>query len=152
MRVLLIEESLTIAKTLARLLSDEPGMRVIATAADIITAVPLIIDTAPDVVAMGIDYTGAAGMEAVSLIRSRHGSLPIILFSLPPVVDEKNVIAYGSKPSKLPPILMISSNASEDTRALQPLVRKLGLCGMQVRFLSLAMDNEIGPGLHACRH
>ena len=79
-RVLVVDDSFFVRKAVTRMLSKEPRIEVIETAADGKEAIEKIIRYKPDVVTMDIVMSGMDGITALGYIMNNM-PLPVIMFS-----------------------------------------------------------------------
>lgn len=79
-RVLVVEDSPTVAKLLVEMLESDPELQVVGVAGDGLTAVREAIRLAPDVITMDVNMPGQDGLEATKQIMS-EAPTPIIIVS-----------------------------------------------------------------------
>jgi len=70
-RVVLVDDSVTVRAVLRRLLAADPSVRVVGEAADGIEAVEKVLALRPDIVVMDLELPGQDGLEATRQIRRR---------------------------------------------------------------------------------
>jgi DNA-binding NarL/FixJ family response regulator len=87
-RVVLVDDHAIFRDGLRELL-EERGIEVVAEASDGETAVEVVRDVAPDVVAMDIAMPGMSGIEATSQVRAAAPSAKVIMLTVS--VDERDV-------------------------------------------------------------
>ncbi|HEX3596761.1 MAG TPA: chemotaxis-specific protein-glutamate methyltransferase CheB, partial [Polyangiaceae bacterium] len=80
-RVLVVDDSASVRSLIVKILDNEPGIRVVGTAASGVTAIDAIKRLAPDVVTLDVEMPGMDGMELLKRIRLTHPRLPVIMFS-----------------------------------------------------------------------
>lgn len=80
-RVLIVDDSVAIRGLLTKILSEDPGLEVVGSAANGKVALDKIGQCLPDVVTMDIEMPEMDGLTAVSEIRKIHADLPIIMCS-----------------------------------------------------------------------
>lgn len=81
-RLLLADDHLLIRASLRSLLSEFPGIEVVAEASDGREALELVGRHQPDVVLMDISMAGLNGLEATRLIRKEHPNTHVIVLSM----------------------------------------------------------------------
>jgi DNA-binding NarL/FixJ family response regulator len=81
-KLLLADDHLLIRASLKSLLSEFPGIEVIAEASDGREALELVGKHQPDVVLMDIAMAGLNGLEATRLIRKEHPDVHVIVLSM----------------------------------------------------------------------
>jgi len=80
-RVLVVDDQSLIREGIASLLSIEPGIQVVGTAADGETAVELALQTRPDVVLMDVRMPHLDGIRAAGLLRERLPSCRVLMLT-----------------------------------------------------------------------
>lgn len=80
-RVLVVDDSVVIRKILTEILSSDPDIEVIGTAANGRIALQKIQQLSPDVVSLDIEMPELNGLDTIPLIRKDYPKLPIIIFS-----------------------------------------------------------------------
>lgn len=80
-RVLIVDDSVVVRRLLADVLSQDPAIEVVGSAATGKIALAMIDQVQPDVVTMDIEMPEMNGLTAVSEIRKTRATLPIIMFS-----------------------------------------------------------------------
>ena len=81
-RVFLVDDHIIFLEGLARLLSDEPMIRIVGTAIDGRKAVDEIGDLKPDVVLMDISMPNLNGIEASRLIKTASPNTKVLILSM----------------------------------------------------------------------
>ena len=79
--VLVVDDAVVVRRMLSDVLASDPGLRVVATAADGRIALMKIEQMTPDVVTLDIAMPEPDGIETLKAIRRTHPSLPVIMFS-----------------------------------------------------------------------
>lgn len=79
-RVLIVDDSATVRRTLERLLAEEPDMEIVGTAADPYEAVQLMRVCTPDVIILDIEMPKMDGLTFLGKIMTQH-PLPVIVCS-----------------------------------------------------------------------
>jgi two-component system, chemotaxis family, protein-glutamate methylesterase/glutaminase len=80
-RVLIVDDSVVIRKVLSEVLTSDPSIEVVGTAADgniALTKIPLLT---PELITLDIEKPGLSGLETLIVIRKSYPSLPVIMFS-----------------------------------------------------------------------
>ncbi|MDG2128731.1 MAG: chemotaxis response regulator protein-glutamate methylesterase [Fuerstiella sp.] len=80
-RLLVVDDSSFIRRVLTRLLSEDPKLNVVATAANGQVALSKIEQIDPDVVLLDIEMPIMNGLETLRELRTNHARLPVIMFS-----------------------------------------------------------------------
>lgn len=80
-RILIVDDSSTTRLLLTRLLSLDPHVEIIATAADGQIALTKIDQTLPDLVLLDIEMPHLNGIETLRALRQKYPALPVIMFS-----------------------------------------------------------------------
>jgi two-component system chemotaxis response regulator CheB len=80
-RVLVVDDSALVRSTVAGVLSAEPGIEVVGTAADGQAALAAVESLSPDVVTLDVDMPHVDGHEFLRRVRPRHPHLPVILLT-----------------------------------------------------------------------
>jgi two-component system chemotaxis response regulator CheB len=82
LRVLVVDDSVVVRRMLARTLSADPALEVVATAPNGRIALSRIEQCAPDVVTLDVEMPEMNGLEMLAALRKTHPSLPVIMFSV----------------------------------------------------------------------
>ncbi|MCA2215977.1 response regulator [Jidongwangia harbinensis] len=90
-RVLVVDDQALIRDGIASLLSIEPGLAVVGTAADGAAAVELALQTRPDVVLMDVRMPQLDGIRAAGLLRERLPSCRVLMLTT--FDDEEYVVS-----------------------------------------------------------
>jgi two-component system chemotaxis response regulator CheB len=80
-RVLIVDDSSVVRKVLAEILSADPALEVVGTAANGKLALDAVTRLEPDVVTLDVEMPEMDGIETVKRLRKTHNRLPIIMFS-----------------------------------------------------------------------
>ncbi|MDO9104326.1 MAG: response regulator transcription factor [Methylovulum sp.] len=81
-RILLVDDHAIVREGYRSLLQKQPGLEVIAEAADSTQAYALFKEHAPDVVIMDLSLPGASGLSAIARIKQRRSDAKILVFSM----------------------------------------------------------------------
>ncbi len=81
LRVLIVDDSVVMRKTVRDLISADPELEVAGAAANGKIALAMVDQCSPDVVIMDIEMPEMDGLTAVKEIRLLHRTLPIVMFS-----------------------------------------------------------------------
>jgi two-component system chemotaxis response regulator CheB len=79
-RVLIVDDSAVVRRTLSDVLSSDPAIEVIATASDPFVAAERIQEQVPDVITLDIEMPGMDGLTFLQKIMSQH-PIPVIICS-----------------------------------------------------------------------
>ena len=80
-RILLVDDQMSIRESLHLSFEPEPDLKVIAKAIDGLTAISQVETFYPDVVLMDIDMPGMSGLKAAQIIKARSADTKIIILS-----------------------------------------------------------------------
>jgi two-component system chemotaxis response regulator CheB len=108
-RVLVVEDSVVMRRIITEILSEDPNLEVVGTAANGRLALMKLSQVNPDVVTLDVEMPEMDGLECLRELRKTHPRLPVIMFS---TVTEKAASAtldalalgandYVTKPSKV---------------------------------------------------
>ena len=81
LRVLIVDDSVTIRRTLTKVLDADPELIVCGAAADGRIALNCLAQTVPDVVLLDIEMPNLNGFETLRELRKDYPHLPVIMFS-----------------------------------------------------------------------
>ncbi len=80
-KVLVVDDSVVIRRTLSKVLNNDPDIEVIATAADGQIGLRTLTQVTPDVVLLDVEMPNMDGLEMLRQLRRSHRTLPVIMFS-----------------------------------------------------------------------
>lgn len=80
-KVAVVEDHIITRQGICRLLSDNPGLKVVGEAGDGVEAVKMVNQTVPDVVLMDIALPGMNGIEATRQIKLTHPEVAVLVLS-----------------------------------------------------------------------
>ncbi len=80
-RVLVVDDSVVIRRVVTQLLSEDPALEVVGTAANGRIALAKVDQLAPDVVVLDVDMPEMDGLETLTHLRLKDPELPVIMFS-----------------------------------------------------------------------
>ncbi len=80
-KVLVVDDSVVIRRTLSKVLNDDPAIEVIATAADGRIALDTLTQVAADIVLLDVEMPNMDGIEMLRQLRKTDRNLPVIMFS-----------------------------------------------------------------------
>jgi two-component system, chemotaxis family, protein-glutamate methylesterase/glutaminase len=139
-RVLIVDDAVMIRTRLSKILTLDPDIEVVGTAASGKIALAKLLPLKPDIVILDVEMPELDGLQTLAQIRQTHPKLPIIMFSTTTTrgatatLDALTLGAsdYVAKPSQL-------SNIEEITQYLQSnLIPK-------IKALSLKITQPISP-------
>ncbi len=81
-RILLVDDHAIVRAGYRALLAKQPGLQVVAEAADGIQAYQQFKESAPDVVVTDLSLPGISGLEVIARIRQRDAKAKILVFSM----------------------------------------------------------------------
>jgi two-component system chemotaxis response regulator CheB len=81
LRVLVVDDSVVIRRTLTKVLNEDPEIEVVGAAADGRIALDCLTQLTPDVVLLDIEMPNMNGFETLQALRKDRPSLPVIMFS-----------------------------------------------------------------------
>ncbi len=121
-RVLIVDDSVVIRRTLANILDEDPQLQVIGTAADCRIALDKVRQDTPDVILLDIEMPNMDGFETLKALRQTHPRLPVIMFS---ALTERGAAAtldamllgandYVSKPTNLSSFNAVAQRIREE--------------------------------------
>jgi two-component system chemotaxis response regulator CheB len=79
--VLIVDDSVVVRRIMTNVLSSDPGVRVVGTAASGRSALEMIEQVAPDIMILDIEMPEMDGLETLRHLRRLHPRLPVIMFS-----------------------------------------------------------------------
>lgn len=80
-RVLIVDDSTVVRRMLSDILSAEPDMEVVGTAANASIARSKVTQVAPDVITLDIEMPGTNGLDFLAELRAAHPDVPVIMCS-----------------------------------------------------------------------
>ena len=80
-RVLIVDDDVTVRRTLARAFSRQPDFKVVGEAADGEEALVLTAEESPDVIVMDVQMPKLSGLEATLRLRSQGLDTPILFLT-----------------------------------------------------------------------
>ncbi|HEY3736158.1 MAG TPA: chemotaxis response regulator protein-glutamate methylesterase [Jatrophihabitans sp.] len=137
-KVLVVDDSVVVRRTVANVLDGADDVEVVGTAADGRMGLRKIDECKPDVVTLDVEMPGMNGIETLREIRANHPQLPVIMYS---TLTERGAEAtfealalgaadYATKPSGA----TTREAAADQVRAnLLPLVRLWGRRTLSLR-------------------
>ncbi len=130
-RVLVVDDSVVIRRMLTDILSADPSVAVVGTAADGVTALAAIPRLAPDLVILDVDMPDMDGIAVLAELRRIHRTLPVILLS--PLTERAGAttlraLSLGAADYVTRPVLTLDMDAAMEHVAAQllPKIRGLG--------------------------
>lgn len=81
-RILLVDDHAIVREGYLSLLAKQPGLQVVAVAADGVEAYQRFKDSCPDVVVTDLSLPGISGLELISRIKQRDVNAKILVFSM----------------------------------------------------------------------
>jgi two-component system chemotaxis response regulator CheB len=79
-RVLIVDDSAVVRKMMAEILSSDPGIEVMGTAADPFIAAKKMLEEVPDVITLDVEMPGMDGITFLQKIMSQH-PIPVVICS-----------------------------------------------------------------------
>jgi two-component system, chemotaxis family, protein-glutamate methylesterase/glutaminase len=146
-RVLVVDDSAVIRRLLTDILSSDPSIEVVGTAANGSIALAKIPQVVPDVVTLDVEMPDMNGLDVLAEVRRTYRWLPVIMFSS---VTERAAATtlqalalgatdYVTKPSQLGGLDAAVQHVREQ---LVPKIR--GLCAVDTP-PATALRSELGP-------
>jgi two-component system chemotaxis response regulator CheB len=148
-RVLLVDDSVSVRQTLARLLSEAADIEVMAAVGDPYQAVAKIAEEVPDVMILDIEMPRMDGLTFLQQIMSQHPIPTIICSSL--AVDGSDslmkALSYGAVDIITKPQLSTKQFLEESAILIQDAVR--GAASARVSRIKARAYHEVQPKLSA---
>lgn len=125
-RILIADDHAIVREGYRSLLEKQPGMVVVAEAADGASAVTQCRDALPDVVIMDLSMPNLGGLEAISRIRQRFPDIRILVFSMHqnPMfaikATQAGAVGYVTKSSTPDILIRAVRDVHEGRHALSP--------------------------------
>lgn len=151
-RVLVVDDSVVIRRMLSDILSAEPGIEVVATAASGRIALAKLPFTHPDVLTLDVEMPQMNGLETLTELRKTHPELPVVMFSSVDGSSAKQTLealARGGTDVVTKPSGMTNrEQAIEHVRQqLVPIVKSLGARALKARARASAPPRSVSrPG------
>jgi two-component system, chemotaxis family, protein-glutamate methylesterase/glutaminase len=128
--VLVVDDSVVVRRIVTSILSEDPGIQVVGTAASGRSALEKIEQLAPDILTLDIEMPEMDGLETLRHLRRLHPGLPVIMFS---TLTERaaaatlEAISLGARDYVTKPGTVGSASAALDTvrSQLVPKIRAL---------------------------
>jgi two-component system chemotaxis response regulator CheB len=141
-RVLVVDDAVVIRRMLTEVLTSDPDIEVVGTAANGRIGIAKLTQVNPDVVILDVEMPELNGLETVAEIRKTHPRLPIIMFSAltergaTTTLDALSLGAsdYATKPSNVGSVLLAQQRVREE---LIPKIK--ALCGWRTQPPARAM-------------
>lgn len=129
-RILIVDDSVVIRRLLSNLLSEDPMLEVVGTAANGKIALQKLPLVKPDIITLDIEMPVMNGLETVKAIRKRNRKVPIVMFS---TLTERGAVAtldalsfgandYVTKPSNVGSIMLSMQRVRQE---LVPKIKAL---------------------------
>jgi two-component system chemotaxis response regulator CheB len=80
-RVLIVDDSVVVRRVVSSVLSDDPDLEVVGTAADGRIALERLAPLDPDVVLLDVEMPNLNGLETLKALRKTHPRMAVIMFS-----------------------------------------------------------------------
>jgi two-component system chemotaxis response regulator CheB len=144
-KVLIVDDSLTMRETLALMISSDPGIEVIGKASNPYEAVAIMKKTKPDVITLDIEMPKMDGLTFLKKIMSQH-PIPIIIISSLTL----NSIDITLKALELGAVEIISKPFDKSIQGTTPRkhiadqIRKAAMA--KVRFKKISRETTVVPG------
>ena len=129
-RVLVVDDSAVIRRLLTDILTADPQIKLVGTAANASLALARVLDSNPDVVTLDVEMPEVSGLEILARIRKIRPHLPIIMFSSltqRAAVTTLEALSLGASDYVTKPVGTSRESATEHVRAqLLPKIKALG--------------------------
>lgn len=130
--VLVVDDAVVVRRIVTDILSSEPGIRVVGTAANGRIALQKLTQLQPDIVTLDIEMPELNGLETLRELRKTHPKLPVIMFSTltgrgtAETIDalSRGASDYVTKPANVGSVAMAQQRIREE---LIPKIK--ALCG-----------------------
>jgi two-component system chemotaxis response regulator CheB len=98
LRVLVIDDSLTIRALIEQVINKHPGCRVVGTAADVVTAAQMLDDLLPNVVTLDLAMPGLDGFVFLEASRNSPHAAVVVVSESTKIGSENTAkaLAYGA--------------------------------------------------------
>jgi two-component system chemotaxis response regulator CheB len=150
--VLVVDDAVVVRRIVTDILSGEPGIRVVGTAANGRIALQKLTQLQPDIVTLDIEMPELNGLDTLRELRKTHPKLPVIMFSTLTGRGTAETIEalsrgasdYVTKPAN------VGSVAIAQQRIREELVPKIkALCGRAHPPLPAAVPRRVVPAAPA---
>ncbi|RKH42235.1 chemotaxis-specific protein-glutamate methyltransferase CheB [Corallococcus sicarius] len=144
-RVLVVDDAAVVRRQVSLLLAADPGLEVVATAANGRIALAKVEQFQPDVVLLDLEMPELNGLETLKLLRQRAPTLPVVMFS---ALTERagsltlEALALGARDYVTKPTSSGGLHVTVDS-VRDELVRKLK--GLDVRAFPGTMGSALAP-------
>ncbi|MBM4089952.1 MAG: chemotaxis-specific protein-glutamate methyltransferase CheB [Planctomycetes bacterium] len=81
LKVLIVDDSVIIRRSLSKVLSGDPGLEVVGAAADGRIALESLRRAVPDVILLDVEMPNMDGLEMLRVVRKTHPQITVIMFS-----------------------------------------------------------------------
>lgn len=130
--VLVVDDAVVVRRIVTDILSSEPGIRVVGTAANGRIALQKLTQLQPDIVTLDIEMPELNGLDTLRELRKTHPKLPVIMFSTltgrgtAETIDalSRGASDYVTKPANVGSVAMAQQRIREE---LIPKIK--ALCG-----------------------
>jgi two-component system chemotaxis response regulator CheB len=129
-RVLVVDDSAVVRRLLADILTADPQIQLVGTAANASMALAKVEEASPDVVTLDVEMPEVSGLEILAQIRKLRPQLPVIMFSSltqRAAVTTLEALSLGASDYVTKPSGTTREQAMEQVRAqLLPKIKALG--------------------------
>jgi two-component system chemotaxis response regulator CheB len=129
-RVLVVDDSAVIRRLLTDILTADPEIKLVGTAANGSIALAKVLELLPDVVTLDVEMPDVSGLEVLAQIRKVRPKLPVIMFSSltqRAAITTLEALSLGASDYVTKPVGTSRESATEHVRAqLLPKIKALG--------------------------
>lgn len=142
-RVMLVDDHTLVREGIRSVLTDTPGVEVVAEAGDGETALRLAAETRPDVVVLDLSLPGAGGLEVTASLRELLPTVKVLILS----VHDHPEYVLGAVRAGAQGYLRKDTSPAELREGLRAVMRGESYFSPPVaRHLTAAVRGEVEPG------